>query len=417
MHPDVRIPALVVAPGGVLDGIILRSGDVRVGGRVRGDIVLTEGRLYIEDGGEVDGDVVADGIHVAGRVRGLCAADHVLIMPCGELHGIAHAAALTIEPGGRLVGGSRRRDACRGFRFAPVAAPAASSVLLLETTAPASGTPVRRRLMPRLVSLLLAAALLWLCHAGWHKGRAGDSPAPAPAVSMPPHAAPPVAPSRWLAPPAAVARKLPAVAVYPAHPRPVAAGQPVASTPLPSTVNPVPPVSRRGAARSVPKPAPMPQEIVARSAPLAAALHAPGRIASPGAREVDTAVSGVPSPAEVDWLAALAGLQSDMLNQAILQNGRPRAGAAARQHNRSVAVLADNLVTTRKLLRKYGGSQAVSPYVLSLTAPRSVATGGDDENALKRRYQTLRERAGQIGLHAESKQLLDRVSTQFDEGK
>lgn len=403
---------LVIAAGGRLLGGIQTCGDVRVRGTVHGDIVLGHGCVYVEPGGCVVGDVIADGIRVAGRLSGLCAADHVQIMPTGTVHGTAHAATLTIEQGGRLLGRSCLRALRAGFRFA-VPQPSAGLPLARGPAVPpvhrAPGRALRRvvRLLARrwprgqrcpawlLLGLGVAGVGVVALLAPRPAVPVAARPVVEPATALPVRPPATVARGRSLAPPAIVARHVPAL---PVPAKPIAPPAPAPALPLPGT-RPAQKTDPAAVGRAAP-PAAAPTPLARPSAP----VPVPAPVPAPP----PPAVQAAAAPGELAWLESMATLQRDLLNHAIMQSTQMRNGVVGRQRSRAVAVQANRLMATRQLLKRLGGASSVAPYVF-LPQGGAVASSPSTD-VLRQRFETLRARASQLALHPESRELLEAVS-------
>ncbi len=85
----VHTDGLLVPAGEVLDGpVTVLSGDVRVAGRIRGDLIALGGDVILEDGGVVDGNVrLLQGqlVHNGGRVLGRVQAVSGVLTPRPEV--------------------------------------------------------------------------------------------------------------------------------------------------------------------------------------------------------------------------------------------------------------------------------------------------------------------------------------------
>lgn len=94
------MPISVISPDVVIRGEIEGACDMRFDGKLKGDIRI-DGLLLIGKGAEIEGNLVADSISIAGRVKGNAyATGKVEINPTGTLTGDIKSKSLVIEEGG-----------------------------------------------------------------------------------------------------------------------------------------------------------------------------------------------------------------------------------------------------------------------------------------------------------------------------
>jgi cytoskeletal protein CcmA (bactofilin family) len=94
------MPISVISSDVVIRGEIEGACDMRFDGKLKGDIRI-DGLLLIGKGAEIEGNLVADSISIAGRVKGNAyAAGKVEINPTGTLTGDIKSKSLVIEEGG-----------------------------------------------------------------------------------------------------------------------------------------------------------------------------------------------------------------------------------------------------------------------------------------------------------------------------
>ena len=87
-----------------ITGEIAGEGDLELAGRFEGRIRV-QGTVVVTEHAEVDADITASRISVAGRVGGnLDAAGHVDIAPRGRVAGNVSARSMTVAEGARLKG-------------------------------------------------------------------------------------------------------------------------------------------------------------------------------------------------------------------------------------------------------------------------------------------------------------------------
>jgi cytoskeletal protein CcmA (bactofilin family) len=96
----------VIGPGAFFEGTISSKEKIRIDGRFKGKIECG-GDLVISDAGNVEGDVVANGVIVAGELTGSVNAKECLhVSKSGKLYGDIFATRLVMEPGGIFEGNS-----------------------------------------------------------------------------------------------------------------------------------------------------------------------------------------------------------------------------------------------------------------------------------------------------------------------
>lgn len=96
--------ATVIGPGITLKGELQGEGTLTVLGQFEGDIVLT-GSLHVGPEAQVDANITATAIVVAGVVRGNLSADtRVDILPTGSLTGTVKSASFAAADGANVKG-------------------------------------------------------------------------------------------------------------------------------------------------------------------------------------------------------------------------------------------------------------------------------------------------------------------------
>jgi cytoskeletal protein CcmA (bactofilin family) len=89
------------------EGTLSCTGGIRIDGRFKGRIQC-DGSLVISDAGEVEGEIVADRVVVAGELAGNVTARECLhVGKSGKVYGDIFATQLVMEPGGIFEGNSR----------------------------------------------------------------------------------------------------------------------------------------------------------------------------------------------------------------------------------------------------------------------------------------------------------------------
>lgn len=96
-----------IAPGLTIEGDLVSSGEVRIGGGLVGDVKAQH--LVITQSGYVNGTVVADTIEVAGKFEGKVSGREVSLLATACATGVINAAeALYVESGASFVGQVKR---------------------------------------------------------------------------------------------------------------------------------------------------------------------------------------------------------------------------------------------------------------------------------------------------------------------
>lgn|SRR5262245_26591043 len=88
--------ATIVGPDHILSGELVSEENIRVRGRVEGNI-STSGSLFIEPSGHVKGDITAENVVVEGSVEGtVIAAQKFELRPAGRIQGDIRASVVSI---------------------------------------------------------------------------------------------------------------------------------------------------------------------------------------------------------------------------------------------------------------------------------------------------------------------------------
>ena len=92
--------AAVIGPGIVIDGDISGSENLVIEGKVRGRIHLASHEVTVGQSGEVNADISAKVIRVAGKIKGdLSGKEKVIISSTGNVHGNIVAPRMLLEDG------------------------------------------------------------------------------------------------------------------------------------------------------------------------------------------------------------------------------------------------------------------------------------------------------------------------------
>lgn len=96
-----------IAPGLTIEGDLVSSGEVRIGGGLVGDVKAQY--LVITQSGSVKGTIVADRIEVAGQFEGKVSGRDITLVATARATGIINAAeVLCVEPGASFEGQVKR---------------------------------------------------------------------------------------------------------------------------------------------------------------------------------------------------------------------------------------------------------------------------------------------------------------------
>lgn len=98
-----------ITAGVTVTGSIDASAELQIGGRVEGDIRCYT--LFVEEDGEIVGDISAERVRVAGMVDGTIEASDIAIESTGRVTGAIIYDRLKIGAGGILEGSARHEPA------------------------------------------------------------------------------------------------------------------------------------------------------------------------------------------------------------------------------------------------------------------------------------------------------------------
>lgn len=97
-----------ISRGVTVVGEIFGDGTVQLFGRVKGDIRAST--IWVKEGAEVEGDLLAEELIVEGLVKGTIRANRVKLFKTATVQGDIFHRSLTIDPQARFEGFSRRGD-------------------------------------------------------------------------------------------------------------------------------------------------------------------------------------------------------------------------------------------------------------------------------------------------------------------
>lgn len=93
-----------LAEGTYFEGTFRFSSAMKIRGRVKG-LINCDGFLYIDDGAEVEADITAKSMVIAGKVTGdITVSDALDLMPTAKIKGDIKTSRLRIDDGVELIG-------------------------------------------------------------------------------------------------------------------------------------------------------------------------------------------------------------------------------------------------------------------------------------------------------------------------
>lgn len=103
-------PDTIVGEGVVVEGTLKTLGDIQINGSFKGKLI-TEGDVVVGEHAQVEADISAENVHIAGSVIGNVSAIHKLeVFETGEINGNVSSSALVVEAGGVLKGTSKMHE-------------------------------------------------------------------------------------------------------------------------------------------------------------------------------------------------------------------------------------------------------------------------------------------------------------------
>ena len=115
-RPSSETPARLDAPetvssistGMTIVGKLVGEGLLKIYGRMEGEVHAAT--VWISDGAEVEGNIVAQDVTVSGRVKGTIHANRVTLNSTAVVEGDIFHRSLSVEENARFEGSSRRED-------------------------------------------------------------------------------------------------------------------------------------------------------------------------------------------------------------------------------------------------------------------------------------------------------------------
>jgi cytoskeletal protein CcmA (bactofilin family) len=122
-----------ISRGMTVVGKIFGEGTVQIFGRIEGELrALT---VLINEGAQVDGDVVAEELTISGQVKGTIHANRVKLNGTAVVEGDVFHQSLSIEENARFEGSSKREDKAADVPRTPLRSPAAKDDFQTQVTA------------------------------------------------------------------------------------------------------------------------------------------------------------------------------------------------------------------------------------------------------------------------------------------
>ena len=128
----------------VVEGFLVAEGDLRVTGRIKGNL-LCGGTLFIGEEGLVQASVTASGVVVAGRLEGeVDCQGRFLVLPTGTVAAKVNTGTAEIQPGARVTGDLQVREIDDGHESSYQNGAHLNSAMLLQADPASGGQPALR---------------------------------------------------------------------------------------------------------------------------------------------------------------------------------------------------------------------------------------------------------------------------------
>ena len=107
----------VIGKGTTLDGNIETFGNIRIEGKVRGNIT-SKSKVALGNGSHVEGNIIAQNADIEGDVRGKIEISEILVLKATSvIHGDIVAGKLVVEPGAVFNGSCKMGAAVKEIKF------------------------------------------------------------------------------------------------------------------------------------------------------------------------------------------------------------------------------------------------------------------------------------------------------------
>lgn len=98
----------IISGGSKIEGTLFSGGNVRIDGKVNGDVTAHGGNITVGEHGEISGQVNADNVVVGGKIEGTINAKEKLVLEANSIvQGDIIAKILVIAPGAKFEGNSK----------------------------------------------------------------------------------------------------------------------------------------------------------------------------------------------------------------------------------------------------------------------------------------------------------------------
>ncbi|MFH0905204.1 MAG: polymer-forming cytoskeletal protein [bacterium] len=107
---DFDNPNTIIGHGVKVEGTLQTAGDIQINGEFKGKLI-TQGDVVIGEHAVVEADINGQNVYVAGEVVGdVNAIDKLEILETGKISGNVSSSALSVQPGGILMGSSAMHE-------------------------------------------------------------------------------------------------------------------------------------------------------------------------------------------------------------------------------------------------------------------------------------------------------------------
>lgn len=104
MDKNISKEINIISAHTIVEGKIKAQGNLRIDGKVFGDLVVTE-NIAVGLSGEVEGNISAKNIDIAGKVKGnVSVSDKIVLESKAFVHGDLKAAKLVVDEGANFNG-------------------------------------------------------------------------------------------------------------------------------------------------------------------------------------------------------------------------------------------------------------------------------------------------------------------------
>ncbi len=120
MKSDPTKDLNLIGPGTTVEGKILSLGNIRIDGKITGEVTASES-LTLGESGEIEGNIDAKNITIGGKVRGIVnAADKIVFEAKAVVRGDIRAKRLVVDEGAQFDGKITMTDKPQQQQTGPV---------------------------------------------------------------------------------------------------------------------------------------------------------------------------------------------------------------------------------------------------------------------------------------------------------